>query len=316
MQSTISRSLAALPTRPLLALLVVTEWILAGVTWLRVGHEGSLAVVVPQVVILLPAALVLVYGVALELGGRAFAIWASSLWTVLPFAGIAYALPSLRHDYVHEFLPHVLGLADDAAVPAMVAFLAALSFTLRAIDRNRSVDVAIAVGAAAIGAVLVPRAALVALAPILGLALARRRRYAIGAVVALAVVLACVAAAVAAGTLASPFAHVAVRAGGNTLKTLSENFWSGRVIEWIAIAGVVGTLRGNRPAGAMVGVAVLAAFLSLPAEPTPIARNVTLLRDLVPVWPAVTLAVASVPLLLPRRRPAEVERATAQNAAA
>jgi hypothetical protein len=100
------------------------------------------------------------------------------------------------------------------------------------------------------------------------------------------------------------------------LKTLSENFWSGRVIEWLAIAGVVGALRGNRAAGAMVGLAVLAAFLSLPAELTPVARNLTLLRGLLPVWPAVTLALASIPLLLPRRHSVEVKSTGAQGAGA
>ena len=196
----------------------------------------------------------------------------------------------------------------------MILFLAAMFFTLRSIETNLLVDVAIAVGAAAVGAALVPRTALVALVPALGLAVARRWRYALVALAALAALLACVAVAVAWGPLASPFAHVGFQASGDTLKTLSENFWSGRVLEWLAIAGVVGALRGNLPAGAMIGVALLAAFLSLPAEPTTIARNLTFLRGLVPVWPALTLAVASLPLLLPHRRPVEVERTAAQNA--
>jgi hypothetical protein len=34
----------------------------------------------------------------------------------------------------------------------------------------------------------------------------------------------------------------------------------------------------------------------------PLARNVSLLQALLPAWPAFTLAVASLPLLLPGRR--------------
>jgi hypothetical protein len=299
-----SRRVAGLPPRALVASLVCVQWLLVVATWLEVGHAGSLAIVIPQVVVLVPVALALVYATARRLGGRVFAVWATAVWIVLPYAGRMYALPSLRHDYTHVFLPHLLGLADDPRFPAMVAFLAAMAFTLRAIETGLTIDVAIAVAAAGVGAALVPREALVVLAPLAALALSReRRRNTIGAAAALAIVLAGVGAAVAAGLLSQPFAHVRFREPVDALASLKENFWSGRVIEWLAIAGVLGVFRARSSAGAMVGVALLAAFLSWRIQLTPIETNLSLLRTLLPVWPAVTLAVASLPLLVPRRRP-------------
>jgi hypothetical protein len=304
---TASHRVAGVRTRTLVAVLACVQWLLVVVVALTNGHDGSLLIVIPQVVILLPLALVLVHGTALRLGGRTFAAWAAALWVVLPYAGIVYANPSFRHDYAHRFLPHLLGLADDPRFPGMVAFLVAVLFALRAIQTGLSVDVAVAVAGAGVGAALVPRAALVALAPVVGLALGGGRRRAIPAAV-LAILLGGVGAAVAAGLLSPPFTHVGIRESGDALASLSENFWSGRVIEWLAIAGVAGAFRGRRAAGAMIGVAVLAAFVSLrgvsPSLATnlvPAARNLSLLHALLPVWPAITLAVASLPLLVPRR---------------
>jgi hypothetical protein len=72
------------------------------------------------------------------------------------------------------------------------------------------------------------------------------------------------------------------------------------VLEWLAIAGVAGAIRGNRAGGAMTGFAFLAAFFSLRLEARPAARNLELLHALLPAWPVVVLAVASLPLLWPR----------------
>jgi hypothetical protein len=307
--SAAARWVADVPPRTLLVSLACVQWLLVAVTARAVGHAGSIAIVVPQVVVLLPLALVLVYGIARRLGGRLFAAWAAAVWIVLPYAGLVYANPSLRHDYAHRFLPHLLGLADDPKFPAMVAFLAAMLFALRAVEGARNIDAAIAVAAAAVGSAFVPREALVALAPLVALALGGKIRHAILAAAALAILLAGVAGAVAADLLSAPFAHVGIQAPADTLTSLSENFWSGRVLEWLAIAGVVGAIRGRRAAGAMLGIAMLAAFVSLKGVPSslptplvPLARNVSLLQALLPAWPAFTLAVASLPLLVPRRK--------------
>jgi hypothetical protein len=296
----VSRQLASIPTRPLLCVLAIMQWLAAIVVGFSVGRAGPLAVVIPQVVILVPLVLVVVYGTALQLGGRVFAVWAAAVWMVLPYAALAYATPSLRDDYEHRFLPHLLGLSDDPRFPAMVALSAAIFFVLRALETARLLDTAIAASSAAVGAAFAPRAALVALAPVVGLAVAGKRRLTLVAGVLLAVLLAIVGIVVAVGPLSPPFAHVDAHALGEALATLRENFWSGRVLEWVAIAGVVGAIRGNRACGLMVAVSLLAALFSVQAEAIPVERNLALLRALLPVWPGVALAVASIPLLLPR----------------
>src|SRR5947209_6902735 len=55
------RRLEAAPRRTVLVPLAALQWALVLVVALTVGHEGSLAAVVPQVLVLLPVALVLVY---------------------------------------------------------------------------------------------------------------------------------------------------------------------------------------------------------------------------------------------------------------
>jgi 4-amino-4-deoxy-L-arabinose transferase-like glycosyltransferase len=294
------RLAAAQPYRVVFPL-VVLQWLLAGILALRVGHEGSLAIVVPQVAVLLPLALVLIYEVALRIRGRLFAAWAALVWVVLPYAGLAYATPSLRHAYAHQFLPSLLGLTDDPRFAAMLAFLAAAYFTLRALEGGAAPAVAASVAAAAAGSAFAPRAALVAVAPVVALALGGKRRHALVAAIALLALLSCVAVAVSAGWLSPPFGELSIATPRGALASLRENFWSGRVLEWLAIAGIVGVLRTRLLVGVIVTLAFLAAFLSIARGENPAAGNLALLRDLEPAWFAVTLLISSIPLLVPGR---------------
>jgi hypothetical protein len=289
----------------LLAALVVIQWLAIAAVAAEAGRSATLWIVVPQVVVLMPLTLVLVVETARRFGHPIFAAWTGIVWIALPFVGVLYANRSFRHDYSHEFLPRLLGLADDPRMPAMACLAAALLFTIRAIETNRRADVGVAVVAGAGCAALAPAVALVALVPIVGLAVGGRRRAALESTVVLVILGAVLWAGVAAGPLAGPFAHVDFHAAGRTLSSLSENFWSGRVLEWIAIAGVAGAIRGNRAGGAMTGFAFLAAFFSLRLEARPAARNLELLHALLPAWPVVVLAVASLPLLWPRLHAAD-----------
>jgi hypothetical protein len=288
-----------------LVALVVIQWLVIAAAAAKVGHSSTLWIVVPQVVVLVPVTLVIVVETAKRFGPTTFAAWAGVVWIALPFVGIPYANRSFRHEYSHGFLLRLLGLADDPRMPAMACLAAALLFTFRAVETNRRRDVGIAVVAGAGCAALAPSVALVALVPIVGLAVGGRRRAALESAVALVVLGAALWAGVAAGPLSGPFAHVDFHAAGRTLSSLSEDFWSGRVLEWLAIAGVAGAVRGNRAGGAMTGFAFLAAFFSVRLEPLPSTRNLELLHALLPAWPVVVLAVASLPLLWPRPHAAD-----------
>lgn len=289
------------PSR-LLGALAVIQLLLTVVAGLAIGRSGSIGITVVEVGFLMPVALVVVYETGRRLGGRSFALWAAVVWIALPYAGLVYANHSFRHDYAHGFLRRVLGLAYDRGAVAMVCFAVAGFFALRAIEAPRRIDLGATVAAAAVGASFAPRAALAALAPLLGLLLARRVKEAVRIAVPLLILLGAVGGAVAVGLISGPFVRFGLHAPAETLSSLSEKFWSGRVLEWLAIAGVVGAMRGNRAAGVMLGFAAGAAFMSVHGETVPEARNAALLYALLPAWPAVALTVASVPLLWPRRR--------------
>jgi len=296
------RRLDAAPRRAILVPLAALQWALVLAVALTVGHEGSTAATVVQVLVLLPVALVLVYETSSRLWSRVYAAGAALVWVVLPYVGLLYSNRSFRHTYAHGFLVHVVGLAADARFVAMVAFLAAALLTVRALETDAMLDAAAAVGAAAVGAAFAPRAAVVAIAPVAALAIGRRTRLAATAAVLSAASLAVVAAAVAAGWLASPFAAFSVGAAADALAPLGENFWSGRLLEWLALAGIVAMLRTRRVAGTVLGVIFLAGSLSLPAAgtATSAARNLSLLETMLPVWGAFALLVAAIPRLLPR----------------
>ena len=314
---------AAVRSRHVLAALAATQWLLLAVLALRAGHDGWVydpaarpgagvvsalpGIVLFQTLVLLPLALVLVFAVARELAGRVFAAWAATVWVLLPYAGIVFANRSFRHAYVDRFLTHAVGLAADPAFPALVLFLLASLFALRAARAGAAAEVAGAVVAAAAAVAFAPRAATVAIVPVAALAAGGRRRATAAAALLLAVLLLGVGLAVHAGLLAGPLGRVSPGTAGDILASLKETFWSGRVLEWLLAAGIVGALRGRLPAGTVVAVASLAGFLSISGGADPRSASVAMLQGVLPAWFAIVLAVASIPLLAPRggaRRPA------------
>jgi hypothetical protein len=294
------RRVSMFPRRTVVLSLVALQWLLVLVVALDVGHHGSIAIVIPQVVLLVPLALVLVYEIARRLGGPLFAAWAGLAWIVLPYALLAYATPSLRTLYAHQFLPQLLGLSDDPRFAAMVAFGGAVYLALRALDTGSAVDVWATVAAAGLGSALAPREALVAVAPVVGLALRGRWRPALLATIALAAILVAVGFAVSGDLLNGPFARFGYTDPHGTLGGLRETFWSGRVMEWLGLAGIVAAIRARPAAGVIVAGCFLAAVASIGRGHTPVDANLELLQSLLPAWVAVTLVVAAIPLLAPR----------------
>lgn len=297
------------------AALVSTQWVGVAVVALHARHDGWIydtahrpgpgvvsalpAIVVAQVLLLLPAALLLVHRVASMLAGPVFAAWAGAVWVLLPFLGIVYANRSFRHVYVDGFLAHLLGLTADPALPAMAAFLAAGFLALRVVDGGTLAEAAAAAVLAAAGAAFVPRAAVVALAPVAVLAAAGRVRQTVLVGTGVAGLLAGVAAAVSADLLPDPFIRFGASIPGLALSGLSEDFWSGRVLEWLMVGGLIGVLRRSRPTTAFLAVASGAGLLSTAAGPDAASRNLALLHGALPVWFASCLAVAAIPLLAP-----------------
>ncbi|HEY5058568.1 MAG TPA: hypothetical protein VII51_06085 [Gaiellaceae bacterium] len=299
--------------------LALTQWAALAVVALRVAHHGWVfdtgsrpssgvvsalpAIVLGQTLVLLPLALWLVYAVADRLAGRVFAAWAATVWVLLPYAGYAFSTGGYRHTYSDGFLTHALGLTADPAFPAMLAFLASGYFALRVLATGSAAAVGATIAGAAAGAAFAPRAALVALAPVAALAIGGRRKHAAAAAAGVAFALLAIGIAVAVGLLGSSFAHFGFNAPEGALASLNENFWSGRVLEWLTIGGIIGALRRSRPAGVFVAAAAVFAFLSIHgATSSPAAAHLVMLREMLPAWFATAITIAAVPLLLPRGR--------------
>ena len=318
----LAKRVVALPVPAVVATLALVQWAALIAVAMRVGHDGWIydaghrpgsgvvsalpAIVIVQVLFVLPLVLWMVLALAEHLAGRLFAVWASVVWVVLPFAGLAFATPSFRHTYADGFLTHVLGLTADPAFAAMVALLAAGLFAVRAARTGAALDLVATIAFAATAAAFLPQIALVAAAaPVAALAAGGNRRQAAAAAGALALLLIGVGLAVSAGLLTSPFAQIGFGAPSAAAGTLRENFWSGRVLEWLVIAGIIGALRRYGSAAAFVCVAAVLAFLSIDGGSTLEAQHLAMLQGTLPAWPAIVIAIASVTLLVPRGHAAQ-----------
>ncbi|MBA2641387.1 MAG: hypothetical protein H0U82_00500 [Actinobacteria bacterium] len=280
------------------------------------------ALILLQVLVLAPIAVLCIYGIAARIGGRLLGYWASLLWVVAPFAAIPLFTERYQERWTEHFLPQALGLTAMADYASMVLVLAAAFFALRSLSPNRLADAVFAgllIGAA--GA-LKPPNLLVAVG--VGLAYLAARRWHEG--------VACAAAAVPAllvlvlwkyrglgeiPAFALEQARLAAGSGPVALSLdryleldvdhwrkqmnyLREFFWSARLAQWVPFAGLLAVLRMRRGAVAALLAGWLGAFLVVKGFSTraDIEAN-TFWRLLMPAWPAYLLLFASIPLLIP-----------------
>ena len=284
------------------------------------------AIVILQVLILLPVALLCVFGIARRLGGQLFGYWASAAWVVIPLVSIKYTDAGYHQRFTEALLPQGLGLTAMADLPTTVAALLSAYFCTRLLtdERPRAFD-ALAAGLAGGAAVAVkPATALFLAGPAFAFLAARYWRpaalYAAGlapAVVTLTFVKwrgfgylpllhPTAAARVAAGrgqlVAAGAIGHYLPFDGHQFLTQLDqlrEHFWSGRLIEWLVLAGSLAIFIRSR----RVGWLVLGWFWPIVLIKTGSARadmeGGGLLRVLMPAYPAFVLMIASLPFLWP-----------------
>jgi hypothetical protein len=268
---------------------------------------GLAALVLVQVVVLLPAALLAVVGTASELAGRAFGAFAGAVWILLPLAGYHYFDFRMKPPTLDLFLPQALGLADSTAFPATVAVAVAAYLLVRALRSGSPRDAAWAGLAASVAAALSVAAVVFVAAALAALAL-RRRSAPLGVATAAAL----------PGLLAALLWHLhAPHAGAPVLHWdwgqfhanvmgFREYGWSLRVVEWLPIAGTIALLRRS-PATAVALAGGFWAFVLLRgAVPNTFSTGDGLhpsagfLVLLLPALPAFSLLVAALPLLVPR----------------
>lgn len=268
---------------------------------------GLGALVLVQVLVLLPVALLSLVAAVSRLAGRWLGIFAGAVWIVLPLLLYRYADGRFRPVVLDGVLPTLLGLAESTAFPALVALSFALYLVVRALGSGSPRDATYA-GLAISVALALSGAALLVVPGVL-VALALRRRPVPVAAAAAATVPGLVALALwhaHAPHADAPLYHFDWRQFHANLMGFREYFWSLRVVEWLPIAGTLALLR--RSLGVTVAVAgwFWLTVLLRGAGPDTFSTADSLhpsaefLVLLLPTFAAFAALVGSLPLLLPR----------------
>ena len=285
------------------------------------------AIVILSAGVLLPIALVAIYGIASRIGGRVFGYWVAVLWVALPFAGIPYAVERYHQKYTELTLPQILGLGAMSDLPSVVALLVGAYLCLRALDERDWRWGAAAGFAVGYSLSIKPSNAVFLFAPAIVFLIYRWRTaltFAAGLVPPLALLafwkfrgygtLPAFAHAqasdrrIALGILTPIHKYTHDNSWTqlhNNLLQLREFFWSDRLLEFAVIAGVLALLLRSRRAGLFVGVWFFAFLLLKGTYFNSRIEDATFWRLMLPAFPAFILLVASVPLLFPgvRLRP-------------
>nr|MBA2742486.1 hypothetical protein [Actinomycetota bacterium] len=280
--------------------------------------------VVLNVLVLGPVAVLSVYGIAAHIGGRLLGYWAATLWVIAPFAAIPMFTDRYHEKWIDQFVPQALGLTAMPDFPSMVLVLAAAFFVVRSFERDRLPEAILAGLLAGAAGGLKPPNYLFVAGAVLAYPVARRWREGAAFVLALVPslillafwkwsglgqlpVLALEQARLAAGTAPvaleldlDRYLELDLEHWRNEMGGLREFFWSARVAQWAPFAGLLAVLRVRRYPIAALLAGWLGAFILVKGFSTraSIEAN-TFWRLLMPAWPAYLLLFASIPLLVP-----------------
>lgn len=300
--------------------------------------EALPAIVLLQVGLLLPLALLCVYGIAASFGGRLLGYVAAAAWIAAPFAVIPLWDERYHERYVELFLPQALGLTGLADFPSMVTLLASAFFVVRTLRTGAAADALLAGLLAGFAAALKPANLLFLAAPVLALALARRPRavglfaaavapslatlalwkwLGLGHVPALARPEARLAgdsllgASLPAASILDPLTRYVELDWDNLHQAyieLREFFWSARLVQWLPLAGVVAVARRSIPTAALLAFWLGAFFLVKGTYELSTIASGSIFRILMPAFPAYFVLAAAVPLLVPVAGPRLADR--------
>jgi hypothetical protein len=282
------------------------------------------AILVFNTVVLLPVALLCVYGIAARIGGRLFAYWAAVLWIALPYFGILFVEPGYHQKYTELTIPHIVGLTAMSDFPSMVGLLVSAYLCLRALESNSWLTMGAAGLAAGYAIAVKPSSAIFLFGPAMLLPLTRWRTV-VPFLVGLAPILATLALwkyrglGHLAATSDEPVRLVSgvgdlLRRIHNphanswshfyaNLTAIREHFWVARVLEWLPIAGAIALLARSRRTFLLI-VPWFAAFLAIKGSYIDARMDdASFFRILLPAFPAFVLLMAAVPLLFPGARP-------------
>jgi hypothetical protein len=295
--------------------------IVAGPTLL----QGLPPIVVLQVLLGVPLALVGMWMLADRLAGRLFAWWTTLLWIVAPLLFMLGLTPDYRAEFKSNFLvPHWYGLTNMGDFPTIVLVIWAAWASCRAFDSRRTED-AVLTGVL-VGALIVvkPSNAIFAGIPLLCLLLLRLWRqaaFAVAAAVPAVLVLAlwkergvgqipalasgvtvreAGGANVAALGLSNHYAHVDWAHLSSSLDQIREIFWSVRLLEYLAIAGAIALIRRAPVKGLFVALWFAGYVIVKGSSSLANVSDTSFWRLTVPGLVALIPLAAAVPLLVPR----------------
>ena len=287
--------------------------------------SGLPFVMVLNLLVLWPVALLCVYGIAKAIGGRGFAYLAMLGWIAFPIASIPYFYEGYHQRYVDQALPSALGLVATGDFPALVSLLVAAYFALKAVVEHNPKAALMAGLAAGLAATVKPANLIFLPAPLVALAVARRPKELMLLCAGLVPALAGLAlwkyrglgyvpafsqptATIASGLFAPPpvgglrlgeyfrvdWSHLWL----NMLQ-LREYTWSLRMVTWTVVAAVIALLRRSAAVGLLIG-GWLVSFIVLKASaPGVNVADGSFFRYMVPAFPAYFLGLASIALLVP-----------------
>ena len=284
----------ALERRPwlLLAVALPLQWLstVAAALWSHGEESLSEPLVLANVFLAAPLALVAAYVLSVRLGGVPFAAWTLAVWLAGPWLLAALALRNYDETARDAVLPLLVGLTADPELAAGAAVLGgAALLTFPRLEAAVAAGVAFGVAALVVSATLAfPFAALLAT-----LVEWRPRR---AAALAAAVAPFAVVAALHSGFGVEERSYDALVAA---LDGFREYFWSKRLLEWLPFAGAFGLARLSLTSaltlgGGFVGFAVVQASR---ANATFEDAHVFVL--LLPGLPAYAILAAALPLLVP-----------------
>lgn len=283
-------------------------------------------IVLLNVLVLMPVALLSSYGIGQRIGGRLFGYWVAALWILVPLIGIKYADAGYHQRYTELLLPQSLGLTGMSDFPSMVASIVSAYFALRAVQDDLPWDGVFAGLFAGIALGIKPSNAPLLVGIGLALLVGRRIRSIVflgvglaPGLLALAVwkgrgeghlpilhgstgggVIAARVAPVVGGLNIHQYAHPSWSYFTSQLHDVEQHFWSVRLLEWLAIAGTLGLLRRSRPLGVLFGgwfFSMIVVKWMTPGRGT--IADSDLLRQSIPTIPAALVLLAGLLLLFP-----------------
>jgi hypothetical protein len=260
------------------------------------------ALVLVQTLVLLPIALLAVYGVASRIGGRLFGYFTAAGWVLVPYVVHPLFAPGYHPAYVERLLPQALGLTGLGAFPAMVCLLVAAYFAVSSIDTADPVYAALGGLFAGFGIALDPGNVLFLAAPVLGYALTRRWSTAFVFGLALLPALATVTLWQYRGLGHVPHIHAQVDPHQLQLLRLDFRsvFYSDRLVEVLFIAGAVALGRRSWAKSAFISAWFLSYLLVRGSAPGTSIGAGSWFGAFMPAFPAFLIASSSIPLLVPR----------------